>query len=112
MSDLIRIAVDAMGGDNSPQKVIDGIIHNHNNDKTSFYKIFGDEEKINDCIKNSDAVVILTEWNEFRSLSPQRLKKHMKGNILIDLRNALNPDSFRESGFKLIQVGRPNLISQ
>ena len=52
MSDLIRIAVDAMGGDNSPQKVIDGIIHNHNNDKTSFYKIFGDEEKINDCIKN------------------------------------------------------------
>ena len=32
MSDLIRIAVDAMGGDNSPQKVIDGIIHNHNND--------------------------------------------------------------------------------
>ena len=52
MSDLIRIAVDAMGGDNSPQKVIDGIIHNYNNDKTSFYKIFGDEEKINDCIKN------------------------------------------------------------
>ena len=52
MSDLTRIAVDAMGGDNSPQKVIDGIIHNHNNDKTSFYKIFGDEEKINDCIKN------------------------------------------------------------
>ena len=69
-------------------------------------------DNINDCIKNSDAVVILTEWNEFRSLSPQRLKKHMKGNILIDLRNALNPDSFRESGFKLIQVGRPNLISQ
>ena len=66
-------------------------------------------ESIEDCINNSDAIVILTEWNEFRSLSPERLKKHMKGNILIDLRNALNPDSFRESGFNLIQVGRPTL---
>ena len=56
--------------------------------------------------------MILTEWNEFRSLSPERLKKHMKGNILIDLRNALNQDSFRESGFNLIQVGRPNIPSQ
>ena len=52
MSDLIRIAVDAMGGDGSPKKVIDGIIHNHNLDKTSFYKIFGDKEKIDNCIKN------------------------------------------------------------
>ena len=67
---------------------------------------------IEDCIDNSDALVILTEWNEFRSLTPERLKKRMKGNILIDLRNALNPDSFRESGFNLIQVGRPNIPSQ
>ena len=66
-------------------------------------------ESIEDCIKNSDALVILTEWNEFRSLSPERLKKHMKGNILIDLRNALNPDNFRESSFNLIQIGRPTL---
>ena len=62
---------------------------------------------IEDCINQSDALVILTEWNEFRSLSPERLKKHMKGNILIDLRNALNPDNFRESGFNLTQIGRP-----
>ena len=64
-------------------------------------------DSIEDCINNSDALVILTEWNEFRSLSPERLKKHMKGNILIDLRNALNPDNFRESGFNLTQIGRP-----
>ena len=54
MSDLIRIAVDAMGGDGSPKKVIDGIIHNHNLDKSSFYKIFGNEEIINNCISISD----------------------------------------------------------
>ena len=64
-------------------------------------------ESIEDCINDSDALVILTEWNEFRSLSPERLKKYMKGNILIDLRNALNPDSFRESGINLTQIGRP-----
>ena len=52
MSDLIRVAVDAMGGDGSPKKTIDGIIHNHNLDKSSYYKIFGDREKINNYIKN------------------------------------------------------------
>ena len=68
--------------------------------------------KIEDCLQDSDALVILTEWNEFRSLSADRLKKYMKGNILIDLRNALNPDSFKKSGFSLIQLGRPKNISQ
>ena len=40
MADLIKIAVDAMGGDNSPKKIIDGIIHNHKNNKGNFFKIF------------------------------------------------------------------------
>ena len=52
MSDLIRIAVDAMGGDGSPKKVIDGIIHNHNYKKDNFYKIFGDKDKIINCLNN------------------------------------------------------------
>jgi UDPglucose 6-dehydrogenase len=62
---------------------------------------------IEECLQDSDGLVILTEWNEFRGLSATRLKKVMKGNILIDLRNSLNPDSFQKSGFKLIQLGRP-----
>ena len=61
---------------------------------------------IEECLQDSDGLVILTEWNEFRSLSATRLKKVMKGNILIDLRNSLNPDSFKKSGFNLIQLGR------
>ena len=52
MSDLIRIAVDAMGGDGSPKKVIDGIIHNHNYKKNNFYKIFGDKDKIISFLNN------------------------------------------------------------
>ena len=46
MSELIKIAVDAMGGDGSPKKVIDGIIHNHKSNKENFFKIFGDENEI------------------------------------------------------------------
>ena len=46
MSDLIKIAVDAMGGDGSPKKIIDGIILNHSKNKNNFYKIFGDRNII------------------------------------------------------------------
>ena len=46
MSALIKIAVDAMGGDNSPKKVVDGIVNHHQSNKDIFYKIFGDENKI------------------------------------------------------------------
>ncbi len=52
MSDLIKIAVDAMGGDGSPKKIIDGIIHNNKSNKGIFYKIFGDENQILDLIKD------------------------------------------------------------
>ncbi|MDC0436840.1 phosphate acyltransferase PlsX [Candidatus Pelagibacter sp.] len=46
MNNEIKIAVDAMGGDGSPKKVIDGIIHHYQNNKDTFYQIFGDKEKI------------------------------------------------------------------
>jgi len=52
MLNLIKIAVDAMGGDGSPQKVVDGIIHNHNKNKENFFNIFGDREEILKCINN------------------------------------------------------------
>ena len=55
MSKLIKIAVDAMGGDGSPKKIIDGIIHNHKFSKENFFKIFGDKEIIEKIIqKNLD----------------------------------------------------------
>ncbi len=52
MTKLIKIAVDAMGGDNSPKKVIDGIIHNHKKNKENFFKIFGDKNEILKQIDN------------------------------------------------------------
>ncbi len=49
---MIKIAVDAMGGDNSPGKIVNGIIHNFKKNKDVFYKIFGDEQKIKSFLKN------------------------------------------------------------
>ena len=46
MSDLIKIAVDAMGGDGSPKKIIDGIIHNNKSNKENYFKIFGNKDEI------------------------------------------------------------------
>ena len=51
MSKIVKIAVDAMGGSNSPDKVIDGIIHHNKNSKNVFYKIFGDKNKISKITK-------------------------------------------------------------
>jgi len=52
MNKTVKIAVDAMGGDGSPQKVINGILHHYKSDKNSFYQIFGDKNKILSHIKD------------------------------------------------------------
>jgi len=53
MTNILTIAVDAMGGDGSPKKVIDGIIHHYKKNNNTFYKIFGDQEKISKLISNN-----------------------------------------------------------
>jgi len=50
MNDLVKIAVDAMGGDSSPKKIINGIIHHYKANKDSYYQIFGDQNKLIDLI--------------------------------------------------------------
>jgi glycerol-3-phosphate acyltransferase PlsX len=50
MNKIIKIAVDAMGGDGSPKKVIDGIIHHCKKNKNIYYQIFGDQNKISRLI--------------------------------------------------------------
>tara|TARA_B100000767_G_scaffold76296_1_gene72877 strand:+ start:1699 stop:2703 length:1005 start_codon:yes stop_codon:yes gene_type:complete len=53
MNKIIKIAVDAMGGDGSPGKVINGIIHHFKNNKETFYQIFGNKNKI-ECLITKD----------------------------------------------------------
>ena len=52
MQDLIKIAVDAMGGDGSPKKIIDGLIYNHKKNKENFFRIFGKKEEIENYLGN------------------------------------------------------------
>ena len=51
MKDLIKVAVDAMGGDNAPQKIIDGIELHHKKSKNIFYRLFGDKNIIDPVIE-------------------------------------------------------------
>lgn len=59
-----------------------------------------------DVAKGSDALLIITEWNQFRNLDLNRLKNLMKTPVLIDLRNIYEPAKMREIGFKYFAVGR------
>jgi len=60
-----------------------------------------------DAAKGADALVLITEWNEFRALSPARLRATMRGRVLIDLRNVYDPVAMRQVGFDYHCVGRP-----
>ena len=73
------------------------------------YKIFNDigyYNNIYDAVKDVDGIVIMTEWNEFRSLDLKRIKSIMRGNIVLDTRNILNMDELSELGFVYDNVGR------
>ena len=59
-----------------------------------------------DAAKDADAVVILTEWNQFRALDIQRLKKVMRGRLFADFRNIYDRELMEKAGFTYIAVGR------
>jgi len=60
-----------------------------------------------ECAANADAVVIVTEWEEFRALDLSRLKREMKLPVIVDLRNVYRQDELNELGFVYESVGRP-----
>ena len=59
-----------------------------------------------DAVKDADAVIILTEWNQFRGLDIQRLRKAMRGNLFADFRNIYDRSLVEKAGFTYIAVGR------
>jgi UDPglucose 6-dehydrogenase len=59
-----------------------------------------------DAVAGADAMVLITEWNEFRALSPARLKEAMRGDVVVDLRNVYDPIAMRQVGFDYHGVGR------
>jgi len=72
-------------------------------------KLLKDVEYCNDpyeAAENTDALLILTEWNEFKELDLEKIKGLMKNKLIIDGRNIYNPEEMKKLGFKYIGVGR------
>ncbi|HZI66863.1 MAG TPA: UDP-glucose/GDP-mannose dehydrogenase family protein [Thermoanaerobaculia bacterium] len=59
-----------------------------------------------DCATGSDALVLATEWNEFRALDFGRLSKLMRSQTVVDLRNVYEPRELRAAGWSYSGVGR------
>jgi len=59
-----------------------------------------------DVAGGADALVLATEWNQFRRLDLQRIKELLKAPVFIDLRNVYDPDQMKRSGFNYCGVGR------
>lgn len=59
-----------------------------------------------DAINGADALVIITEWNQFRALDMEKVKSLLKEPKVADLRNIYEPADMREMGFEYVGVGR------
>ena len=61
---------------------------------------------IDEAIRDADAIVLLTEWNQYRGLDLERIKEIMKGNTFIDLRNVYEKATMIKQGFNYHCIGR------
>ena len=98
MSQLVKIAVDAMGGDGSPKKIIDGIIHNHKSNKDNFFKIFGNKNLISNFIEKkidkSFYEIVHTESVVKSTDSPlEAAKRGKKTSMWLSIESVKNKDS-------------------
>jgi len=60
-----------------------------------------------EAMQGADALVIVTEWNAFRSLDLARMKSLLKSPVVVDLRNIYNPREMAAAGFRYSSIGRP-----
>ena len=60
-----------------------------------------------DAAQGADLLVVVTEWNEFRAIAPERLREAMRGDLVVDLRNMYEKASMIAAGFRYHSIGRP-----
>lgn len=61
-----------------------------------------------EAIRGADAMIVLTEWNEFRGLNAAMLRQLLRQPVIIDLRNIYNPDEMTAAGLVYHSIGRPS----
>lgn len=59
------------------------------------------------AVDGADAMVILTEWDQFRALDLERIKSSLNGDVVVDLRNIYSPEDMSKRGFTYTSIGRP-----
>ncbi|MGI8420367.1 MAG: UDP binding domain-containing protein, partial [Candidatus Levyibacteriota bacterium] len=59
-----------------------------------------------EAITGADAMLVVTEWNEFKEIDLKKVKKALKSPLIIDARNLYDPEKAKEMGFTYIGVGR------
>ncbi len=59
-----------------------------------------------DALAGADALVVVTEWNEFRALAPDRIRSAMQGQVVVDLRNVFDPAAMTQAGMAYQGIGR------
>ncbi len=64
-------------------------------------------ERVEDALAGADAVVLLTEWQEYRQLDPHATARLVAGRLLVDGRNVLDPAAWRQAGWTYVGLGRP-----
>ena len=63
-----------------------------------------------EAAEGADALILMTEWNQFRTLDFERLKTALRQPIFFDLRNVYEPDRVASFGLRHISVGRPSKV--
>ena len=59
-----------------------------------------------EAARGADAVLIATEWNEYRNLDLEKLRSVMKSPVILDTRNVLDPEMARSTGFRYAGIGK------
>ncbi|MBW8876305.1 MAG: UDP-glucose/GDP-mannose dehydrogenase family protein [Acidobacteria bacterium] len=69
-------------------------------------------ENAYEAAEGADALVIITEWNQFRKLELDRLYELLRQPLVIDLRNLYDPDKMAAAGFRYVSIGRPEGVPE
>ena len=77
-----------------------------NNAMSTVYKDIEYYNSLYDAVEGAEGIVIMTEWNEFRSLDLHKIKNMMSGNIILDTRNIIDMEELSSFGFSYDNIGR------
>jgi len=66
-------------------------------------------DSLNLAVSEADAVIVMTDWHEFRGMNLEEVARRVKHKVLVDARNILNPRELKRLEFKFQNIGRPNV---